>query len=198
MSENEKLLLERAKKGEVEAFELLIERYQKKVFNIALKMLGNHDDASELAQEAFIKIYKSIKGFKEESSFSTWVYRIATNVCLDELRKRKNRKLTYLDEVIRSEDGDLKREIADQGLSPDAIAEQKELKHALNQAILSLSEEHRIVLILRDLHGMTYEEIAKVTKCPEGTVKSRINRARLSLKETLYKNKELFSEKYVK
>lgn len=198
MSENEKLLLERAKKGEVEAFELLIERYQKKVFNIALKMLGNHDDASELAQEAFIKIYKSIKGFKEESSFSTWVYRIATNVCLDELRKRKNRKLTYLDEVIQSEDGDLKREIADQGLSPDAIAEQKELKRALNQAILSLSEEHRVVLIMRDLHGMTYEEIAKVTKCPEGTVKSRINRARLSLKETLYKNKELFSEKYVK
>lgn len=198
MSENEKLLLERAKKGEVEAFELLIERYQKKVFNIALKMLGNYDDASELAQEAFIKIYKSIKGFKEESSFSTWVYRIATNVCLDELRKRKNRKLTYLDEVIQSEDGDLKREIADQGLSPDAIAEQKELKRALNQAILSLSEEHRVVLIMRDLHGMTYEEIAKVTKCPEGTVKSRINRARLSLKETLYKNKELFSEKYVK
>lgn len=198
MSENEKLLLERAKKGEVEAFELLIERYQRKVFNIALKMLGNHDDASELAQEAFIKIYKSIKGFKEESSFSTWVYRIATNVCLDELRKRKNRKLTYLDEVIQSEDGDLKREIADQGLSPDAIAERKELKHALNQAILSLSEEHRVVLIMRDLHGMTYEEIAKITKCPEGTVKSRINRARLSLKEALYKNKELFSEKYVK
>lgn len=198
MSENEKLLLAKAKKGDIGAFELLIEKHQKFVFNIALKMIGNYDDASELAQEALIKVFKSIGSFKEEASFSTWVYRITTNVCLDELRKRKNRNITYIDEDIMTEDGEIKREIVDLNPLPDAVAENNELKKAVNAAIMALSEEHRIVVVMRDINGMSYEEIAKAINCPEGTVKSRINRARQTLKEILQKNKELFDEKYVK
>lgn len=198
MSDNEKLLLDKAKKGDVEAFEILVEKYQKKVFNIALRMLGNYDDASELAQEAFIKIYKSINSFKQESSFSTWIYRIATNVCLDELRRRKNRNIAYIDEEIQTEDGEIRRELMDNSMSPEAVAELNEMRQAVNNAIMSLSEEHRIVVVMRDIHGMSYEEISKITNCPEGTVKSRINRARISLKGILKKNAELFGEKFVK
>lgn len=198
MLENEKDLLKRSKSGDIEAFELLIEAYQKKVFNLAYRMLGNHDDASELAQEVFIKVYRSLKSFKEESQFSTWIYRIATNVCLDELRKRKNKKLIYIDESIKGEEEDLNRQVEDNRPTPDIIAERNHLKKAVNSAIQTLSEEHKIVIILRDIQGFSYEEIAEIVKCPTGTVKSRINRARQALKEILKNNKELFDEGVVK
>src|SRR5690349_8591776 len=118
MGEGEKDLLQRAKKGELDAFEVLIESYQKKVFNIALKMLGNKDDASELAQEVFIRIFKSINSFREEAGFSTWIYRITVNTCMDELRRRKHRKTISIDEEIRMEEGTIRRETEDISLSP--------------------------------------------------------------------------------
>ena len=92
LSQHEKLLISKSKAGDVEAFEELIEAYQKKIFNYAYRIIGNYDDAADLAQEALIRIFKSIGGFKEQSSFSTWIYRITTNVCLDEIRRRKTRK----------------------------------------------------------------------------------------------------------
>lgn len=195
---NEGLLLEKAKKGDVEAFEELIAGYQKRVFNIALKMIGNHEDASELAQETFIRVFKSIGKFKEESLFSTWIYRIATNICLDELRRRKGRKEVSLDEDIKLENGDVSRQIEDTGPSPEAIAERNELRRKVNDAIGLLTEEHRLVIIMRDIQGFSYEEIAKITGCPEGTVKSRINRARQSLKQLLKDRVELLNEEHVK
>jgi RNA polymerase sigma-70 factor, ECF subfamily len=198
MSENEKYLLHQSKNGDMAAFEQLIEGYQKKVFNIALRMLGNPDDASEVAQEVFIRVYKSVKNFKEESSFSTWIYRITTNTCLDELRKRKNKEHISLDEDIHHEDGDMKRQVEDSRPTPDIIAEKNELRKIVKLAINSLSEDHRIVIILRDIQDLSYEEIAKIVKCPEGTVKSRINRARSELKEILKRKRELFTEEFVK
>jgi len=113
MSSSEKELIKRAKKGDVEAFEQLIEGCQKKVFNIALRMLGNYDDASELAQEVFLKAYKSIKNFKGDSLFNTWIYKVTTNACLDEIRKRKNKKVVYLDEDIELGGNEIKRQIKD-------------------------------------------------------------------------------------
>jgi len=111
MCENEIHLLEMAKKGDIDAFEQLVESYQKKAFNIAYRMLGNYDDANDLVQETFIRIFKSIKNFKGQSSFSTWVYRITTNVCLDELRKRKNKHVVSIDQDIKLDDNDVKRQI---------------------------------------------------------------------------------------
>ncbi len=198
MSDKEKLILSKAKNGDIEAFEILIEEHQKKVFNIALKMLGNYHDANEIAQEAFIKAFKSIKGFKGNSSFSTWVYRIAVNVCLDELRKRKKNKLIYIDDEIKNEDGEIKREFPDDTYAPETVAETNEIRRKVNSAISALPEEHRIVIILRDINGMSYGEISKITNSPEGTVKSRINRARNALKELLKKDKELFDDFNVK
>lgn len=198
MIENEINLLKKSKNGDIEAFEELIEAYQKKVFNIAFRMIGNYDDASELAQEVFIKIFKGIKSFKEESTFSTWVYKITTNVCLDELRKTRNKKSISLDEELKLDDGEVQIQIVDQRPSPETLFEQKEIKKTVKKAIDNLSHEHRIVIILRELNGLNYEEIAKILKCPVGTVKSRINRAKQELKEILKNKEELFNEEYVK
>lgn len=198
MGDRDRYLLDMAKKGNAAAFEELIEIHQKKVYNIALRMMGNPDDASELAQEAFIKAYRSIRNFREESTFSTWIYRIATNVCLDELRKRKNRNVVYLDEDFKLEDGDMKRQVEDSAPTPDAIYERAEISRVVNEAIQSLSEEHRLVLILRDIQGYSYEEISEMLKCPEGTIKSRINRGRQALKDLLLSRKELLGEWFVK
>ncbi len=198
MSDFEKNLLERAKSGDIAAFEQLIESYQRKIFNIAFRMLGNYDDAGDLTQEVLIRIYKSIRSFKEQSSFSTWIYRITTNVCLDELRKRKNKKVVSLDDEIRLEDGEMKRQIESGDPSPEETVETEELKKFVDDSIAQLSEEHRMVIVLRDIQGFSYEEIAEIIKCPAGTVKSRINRARQALKNILKAKRELLPEEYVK
>lgn len=198
MSDREKLLLDKAKSGDIAAFEELIEGYQRKIFNIALRIVGNYDDANDLSQEVLIRIFKSIGSFKEQSSFSTWIYRITTNVCLDDIRKRKNRRVVSLDEEIKVEDGEMQRQIVSNDPLPEETAEKEELRELVNGAISSLSEEHRLVIVMRDLQGFSYEEIARILKCPEGTVKSRINRARLALKNVLQSKRELLFEDYVK
>ncbi len=198
MNENEKHLLESAKKGDIEAFEKLIEAHEKKVFNIALRMMGNYEDAMDMAQEAFIRVFKSIGSFKEQSSLSTWIYRIVTNICLDELRKRKNRKVLSIDDNIKSDDGEIKRNIVSDDLTPDEKVERDEIKRMINNAINELSDEHRTAIVLRDIQGFSYKEISEIVNCPEGTVKSRISRARQALKEILMSKRELLKDKYVK
>lgn len=198
MSNNEQLLIERSKNGDVSAFEMLIEAYQKKVFNLAYRIIGNYDDANDIAQEAFIRIFRSISGFRGQSSFSTWIYRITTNVCLDEIRKRKNKSVQYLDDDIQTDDGEMQRQIISDDPLPEEIAERKELRAVINDSLGELKEEYRIIITLRDIQGMSYEEIAKVLDCPTGTVKSRINRARQALKNVLLTKRELFREEYVK
>jgi RNA polymerase sigma-70 factor (ECF subfamily) len=198
MEHGEQLLLERAKAGDVAAFEELIGAYQKKVFNLALRIIGNYDDASDLAQEAFVRIFKAISAFKEQSSFSTWVYRITTNVCLDEIRRRKNKKVVSIDEDIHVDDGEMKRQIVSSDPGPDEAAERSEVRRIVNDAINRLPEDQRVVITLRDLQGMSYEEIAKILDLPGGTVKSRINRARLALKNILTTDRELLIGDYVK
>ena len=198
MSNQEELLLEKSKAGDVEAFEKLIEIYQKKIFNLAYRMIGNFDDANDLAQETFIRVFRSIASFKGQSAFSTWIYRITTNVCLDELRKRKNKKEMSLDAEIQLEDGEMKRQIMSDDPLPDEVAERDEIRSIVSGAIDSLPEDQRLVITLRDIQGLSYDEIADVLDCPSGTVKSRINRARQALKNVLLTKRELFNEEYVK
>ncbi|WP_010252495.1 RNA polymerase sigma factor [Acetivibrio cellulolyticus] len=198
MSEKERNLVEKSKSGDVEAFEQLIESCQKKVFNIAYRMIGNYDDANELAQEVFIKAFRSIKKFKGDSLFSTWIYKVTANVCLDEIRRRKKKMVVSLDEEIEYSDGEVKRQIADNAPTPDIAAETNEVKNAVNKSIQELPEDYKSIIILRDIQGFSYEEISKIFNCPEGTVKSRINRARQALKKILQGKKELLNEKFVK
>lgn len=185
MGENDRSLLAKARVGDIEAFEELIESYRKKVFNIALRMVGNREDASDLAQEVFIRIFKSLKSFKEESQFSTWVYRITTNVCLDHIRKNKKTNNVSLEEEIELSENSVKKQYSDASPSPDIIAERNEVRRIISSAVRLLPEDHRSVIVLRDIQGFSYEEISKILNCPEGTVKSRLNRARQILRERL-------------
>lgn len=198
MTEKERALLDRCCTGDAAAFEALISSYQKKVYNVAYRMLGNTDDASEIAQEVFIKIFRSIRQFKGEAAFSTWVYKIAVNMCLDELRRRKKSKVVYIDEAVRLEDGDVEKQIPGELPGPEEMAEKNELRKIVEKAIGLLDEKHRCVIVLRDIQGMSYEEIARILGCPPGTVKSRINRARAALKDILKPQKELFIREFVK
>lgn len=197
LSQNERLLVSRSKAGDIAAFEELIGAYQKKIFNLAYRIIGNYDDAADLAQEALIRIFRSIGGFKEQSSFSTWIYRITTNVCLDEIRKRKSKKEYSLDEEVQVDDGQLKRQVMSEDPGPDEVYEREELRNMVKNAIDKLPEEQKLVITLRDIQGLSYDEIAEVLDCPGGTVKSRINRARQALKKVLSSRLELLNEDYV-
>lgn len=196
MSENEAILLKKIKNGDVESFELLIADYQVYAYNVAYRMLGNEEDAKDMTQEALIKVYKSIHKFKENSNFSTWLYRIVMNTCKDELKKRKEVILS-LDKEIETNDGRISREIGDDRLNPSKIVERNEVSKMVQEAISALSDSNRMVIVLRDIQGLSYEEISQVIKEPIGTVKSRINRGRSQLKKLLIEQKHLIlSEQY--
>lgn len=187
LNDLEKALLQKCKKGDLEAFEKLIDSYQKKVFNLCYRYLDNYDDAEELSQEVFIKVYRAISGFKEESSLGTWIYRIAVTTCIDELRKKK--KYTA---VSINQDNGLELQDTEPGLYDNY--EKKETKKAIEDAIKSLHYDHRIVVVLRDMQGFSYEEISEIIDVPLGTVKSRIKRARENIKEYLIKTGNFFSQ----
>lgn len=182
------ILIKKAAKGDKKSFELLMDEYMGVIYNVALRMSDNRDDADDMTQEILIKIFRSIASFKGNSKFSTWVYRVAVNTCLDELKKKKNKKYISLDADFGNEEGESRIEIRDEAPSPERRAEQKELREIVASAISKLSDEHKTVIVLRDLRGLSYSEIAEILGCNDGTVKSRINRARAQLKGILEKD----------
>lgn len=181
----DELLVERAKRGDAEAFEQLTSQFYKKVYNVAYRATGNHEDASDVAQEAFVRAYLSLPEFRGDSSFQTWLLRITQNACLDELRRRKRRRVSSLDEPLSVEDGEMDRQlaVADTADGPEQALERVEIQQAVQESINSLDEEYRVVVIMRDIQGYSYNEIAEVLGINLGTVKSRLNRARHALKE---------------
>ncbi|SCG83122.1 RNA polymerase sigma-H factor Sigma-30 [Proteiniborus sp. DW1] len=193
MFDKEQKLIKKCANGNLKAFDELIEKYEKTAYNIALRMLKNPEDAMDVSQEAFIKVFRSIKTFNFESAFSTWLYRIVTNTCLDFLRKR-NSNVYSIDNPIQTEEGEIERDIPDEADSPEELLEKKLTKEMVNNSINKLEENHRIVIILRDIQGFSYEEISKILDCSIGTVKSRINRARKNLKDIIIKDMELNKE----
>ena len=181
---NEKDMILKAQNGDINAFEMLIETHKNSIYKTAFSMVQNHHDANDIAQIALIKVYHNLSKFNFKSSFSTWLYRITVNSCLDEIRKRK--KSNDLTLTINDEENPI--EIESDALTPEASYEKKELKKLVWQKINMLSDKYKKVIILRDINGLSYEEIANIEKCSVGTVKSRINRARLSLKEIILKD----------
>lgn len=179
-------LIELFKKGKEEAFEEIVRRYQKKVYNTTYRIMGNPEDASDLAQEAFIRIYRSLRNFQGKSSFSTWLFTVTTNVCRDELRKRQRRlKVQSLSEPLEFEDGNVEREIADESMAPEVISLHRELTDEIQAVIETLPDEQKEAIVLRELQGFSYEEIAEITGVSLGTVKSRISRGRQNMKKEL-------------
>ena len=189
----EQTLLDKCTKGDVHAFEELVEQYQQGIINHAYSMFLNREDAFDMAQETFIKAFNAIASFNRQSSFKTWLFRIATNVCLDELRRRKRRAATV--SLTAEEDGDspgVQIDVADASADPAEAAQQAFLRHAIEKAIGELDTEYRTAIVLREIEGMDYNEIAKTMGCSLGTVKSRISRARAQLREKLMQYRELF------
>ncbi len=186
------LLVQQIKAGDIDAFETLVDRYQKQVYNIAYRYTGNQEDALDLAQEAFLKAYRGINNFRQEAAFKTWIYHITSNVCKDFLRKIKKNNEVSLDAPIYTAEGEMEKQIVDNSIGPDGIYERKELLEAIQKAISSLPEDHREVIILREIQQLSYEEIAEILDCSLGTVKSRISRARGLLKDRAEAVKEQF------
>ncbi len=177
-------------KGNTDAFEVLVERHQKKMLNIAYRMMGDYNEACDVTQEAFLSAYKSIKKFKAEARFSTWLYRIVVNYSKNRLKQtqsRSQREVVSIDDSgeIRIE-GALCQSSAND-TNPGAQMEKREREAQVQKCITSLDEEYREVLILRDIQGLSYGEIKDILKIPDGTVKSRLSRARNALKDCLVK-----------
>ncbi len=184
MTDSEKLWLARSREGDVESFEKLIERYQKTAYNVALRMMHHEEDAKDATQEALIKAFRSIQSFRGDSGFSTWLYRILVNTCKDELRKRRGNTVS-LEQGRQTESGFEAIELADETFAPEVVLGNAATRQTINEAIRALPEQNRTAIVLRDVQGYSYEDIGVLLGCPVGTVKSRINRGRHLLKESL-------------
>lgn len=185
-------LIQRAGRGDAYAFEQLMTAQESKMYAVALRMCGNREDAQDCLQEAMLRVYRAISGFKGQSSFSTWVYRITMNSCLDELRRRKTRTAASLDALLESGFAP-----SDESDTPEQSSLRSEQRRALEQAIAGLPEDMRAAIVLRDIQGCSYEEIARTLDANVGTIKSRISRGREKLRAALTEQPELFGRRPV-
>ena len=187
----EKALVQQAKAGDRDAFAALVSVYEGKIYNLALRYLGNREDAMDASQEVFLRVFRFLPGFQEESGFSTWIYRIGVNVCKDMLVKRSRRNELPL-EVPDDEEDYRPVEVADDSCDPQTIVEQSDLRESLVEAIAQLPQQQREMIVLRDIQGLSYEEIGQVLCLESGTVKSRLSRARENLRKKLLQSGNIF------
>lgn len=192
MSEEESLIL-RSQAGELDAFNQLVEKYQSQVYNLARRMLGDPELASDAAQEAFLNAYEHIDRFRG-STLKTWLLRITANACYDLLRVRQRRPTASLDDMMA--DPDDPKDFPDKDETPEDAALRRELGGLLSKSLESLPSEQKLVVVLSDIQGMSYEEIAEVTNSNLGTVKSRLSRARSKLRDWLGARRELLPREY--
>ncbi|MDD6160939.1 MAG: sigma-70 family RNA polymerase sigma factor [Oscillospiraceae bacterium] len=185
---DEQQLIRQAQSGEVSAFEQLLDRYQKPVYHQALRLVSHPEDAADVTQEVFLKVWKYLPTFRGESSFSTWLYRMTDNAALDLLRREKKRRG---DSSLDDDEGMAVIPV-DPAATPQEALERSERQRAVSDALGRLSEEHRRVLVLREINGLSYEEIGQVLELAPGTVKSRIARARTALANILRQSGNFF------
>ena len=192
MTEQE--LVARARRGDESAFEALVTENEKRIYNLCRRLTGNQEDAAELTQEAFLNAWRGLGRFQGESSFSTWLYRLATNACIDFLRKEKRRQSLSMTVSLDDEEEARQVELPDGRYAPEGALERAEARRAVAEGLERLTLEHRQVLVMREIHGLSYAEIGQVLGLEEGTVKSRIARARGALRKVLTERGNLFGE----
>lgn len=188
IEESDENLVKLTQNGDKRAFQTLMERHQRRIFNLCFGMVKNSADASDLVQEAFIKAYRNIGKFRGQSAFYTWLYRIAKNVSIDFLRKAKRRTMVDFDDAIRRDepvDGDETLLPSPLGINPAKVASRRELLEQIDAAMSTLSEAHREILILREIDGLSYQEIADTIDISIGTVMSRLYHARKNMQAEL-------------
>jgi RNA polymerase sigma-70 factor (ECF subfamily) len=177
-------------KGNVDAFEILVERHQKRMLNVAYRMLGDYEEACDVVQEAFLSAYRAIRSFRREAKFSTWLYGIVVNHARNRIKQAQSRsryETRSIDAPVVLKEGSLQREVPDCGESAVERLEKKEIEARVQECILTLETEYREVLVLRDIQGCSYEEIGGMLNLADGTVKSRLFRARAAMKDCLVK-----------
>src|SRR4051812_28346916 len=184
------MLIRRAQGGDRSAFDALVSKHAAKAYQYAFRLTRNTEEASDVVADAFIRVYNALGNFKGQSSFATWLYRILTNCFLD-LRK-KVKPVSSLEVASQTGDGDLERQIEDPGPTPHDETERTEREERVERAVNKLPEYQRAMIVMYHVDMLTYEEIAEALDLPIGTVKSRLNRARLSLRDLLLKDQELF------
>ena len=195
MADEERRLITAAQRGDADSFNALVRLYEGRVYNICYRMLGDADSAADAAQDAFLAAFRNLRSFRG-GSFRSWMLRIATNTCYDALRARKRRPTVSIDAEADGEDDDSSPlQLADSAESPDDFALRRELAVAIQHGLATLPEEQRIILILSDIQGLPYEEIAQITGANLGTVKSRLSRGRARLRDVL-KAGELLPARY--
>ncbi len=183
---DEKKWLKQAASGDQKAFEHLVIKYQTPIYNFCLRIVGNSEDAADMTQETFLKVWRNLEGFHGESAFSTWLFRLASNTCLDYLRTLKRRPVLPL--AVNDSDGEEQTmDVADEAPSPEEALLAKEERSLLQEAMSALDAEQRQILTLRVVNDLSYTEIAQVLSLKEGTVKSRLARAREHLRKKLEK-----------
>ena len=181
-------MIENCKAGDEKAFAEIVFHNQKKVFNIAYRMLGNLEEAKDLAQEVFISVFESIKNLKEEAKFDAWLTQITLNHCRNRwkyLKRRQYFNSDSLDDPVETEDGNMPRAIVDPSENPETLYEKKMVQQFIQRGLLKLKEDQRELLVLRDLQGFSYGEMGVLLGLPEGTIKSKLHRARMDLKGIL-------------
>lgn len=186
-------LIERCQRGDSTAFDTLMERHEARAYQYALKLTKHAEEAKDVVSEAFIRVFRAINQFRSNSAFTTWLYRILRNCFLD-MRKRKSLKIVAsLDGVRETEDGDVQMQVVDRRFSPHEVAERSEHSHRVRRAISMLTDIQKKMIVLYHADQLSYEEIAGELDLPVGTVKSRLNRARIALKDVLVRDKELMA-----
>lgn len=191
MSRQERLLLRKLHERDEKAFREVVELYRDRVYNLSYRMLGNREEAEDVSQEVFITIFKSIDSFRGDSKFSTWLYRIAANHCKNRIKylaRRHDRSQDQYDEDVLRERAAGAVTAPSQMPPPDQHLEGLELERLMQSAIAALDEDQRLLVVLRDVEELSYEEICGITNLPEGTVKSRLHRARVALRKRMLKH----------
>lgn len=183
----DKNLIEKTKNGDNSAFEELVKKYEQKIYNLALRLTSNPEEVGDILQETFLKAYRSLNSFKGEANFSTWLYRIAMNIALMRKRKEKGKIFESLDRILPTAEGELHKEIPDWSTNPEAEIENKEVRNILTNALASLPDDYRAVLVLRDIQNLSNKEVSEILKLSIPTVKSRLHRARLFLRNEVSK-----------
>jgi RNA polymerase sigma factor (sigma-70 family) len=186
MAMDEQLLIQTAQRGDLDSFNTLVLAYQENLFNTALRIMGDEDLAADATQDAFLSAFRNLRSYRG-GSFRAWLLRTVTNACYDELRRQKRRPTTPL-EPMNSEDEEIESPhwLADPEHSPEQKAEEAELEHAIQHCLDGLPVDYRSVVVLADIQGLDYSEVAASLKTPLGTIKSRLARARLRLRECLH------------
>lgn len=180
--DNVKQLITRSLDNDLDAFEQLVNLYQNRVYLLSYQLAGNHADAQDLAQEVFIRAFGALKGFRNEADFGTWLHRINVNLWLNMKRKQNSKTVVSLDEPLQTAEGEVYRELAATEGDPEQSLENNEFSRLVRLALRKLSREYQAVIVLREIEGYSYEEVAVILNCSIGTVKSRLNRARQMLR----------------